>query len=438
MAKITIVVPVCNVEKYLSKCLDSILAQVYHNIEILCMDDGSTDQSSEILDKYAMQDKRIKVVHKENSGYGDTMNQAIQLATGDYIGIVESDDYIDANMYDDMIKVLEKYDLDFVKSDFLRMWNDDGGEEYLLYKELTDKKGYYGRVINPNIETETYFFAKFTWNALYRKSFLINNNITYNPTPGASFQDNGFWFQTMYYARRVMFIDKAYYYYKQDNPNSSVNSDKKLYCMKNEYDFIHSILDTNNEKNMQYYNICFFHRMRGYLFTIQLLSEDKKRVLAEVLRNECKIYEDKNEIDWSLFSEGELQTIRSICKEPEKYVENINRKVSHVRNAILGFSHIVIYGFGNYGKNIYDLIWRNAEKGVKIDFAVSDISKEKDRQYRSSRIVAIEDVKNERESVLIVLAVKEQSKAFDEMSTTLKIHKFENILSYHELLGTTK
>lgn len=435
MARITIIVPVCNVEKYLTKCLASIIDQTYLDIEILCMDDGSTDDSSKILDIYALQDERICVIHKENTGYGDTMNQAIHLATGDYIGIVESDDYIDINMYGDMIKLLEQYDLDFVKSDFLCLWNCDEGGEYLQYKKLTDKKEYYNRVINPNIEKETFFFEKFTWNALYRKSFLLNNCITYNSTPGASFQDNGFWFQTMYYAQRVMFIDKAYYYYRQDNPNSSVNSDKKLYCMKEEYDFIHFILDRSNESNMKYYNVCFFHRMRGYLFTIQMLSQDKKIVLAKLLSNECKLYEDKNEVDWGLFSNEELSILQMICKDPNRYVDNINGKNSRIKDAIQGFSHIVIYGLGNYGKGIYDLIWRNADRQTKIDFAVSDITQEESRQYRSSRVLSIEDTKVENETVLIILAVKEQSKAFIEMKTIIKMYEFENVLSYHELLG---
>ena len=120
MPKISILVPVYNVEQYLEKCLDSVIRQTFADIEIICMDDGSSDASGDILDQYADKDERIRVVHKKNSGYGNTMNQAIALAKGEYIGIVESDDYIADNMYEQLYQLAECYKVDFVKSDFYR------------------------------------------------------------------------------------------------------------------------------------------------------------------------------------------------------------------------------------------------------------------------------------------------------------------------------
>ena len=87
MAEISILVPVYNVEKYLESCLDSILLQTFTDFEVICMDDGSTDRSGDILDRYAGRDARIKVIHKENAGYGKTMNEAMRLAKGRYIGL---------------------------------------------------------------------------------------------------------------------------------------------------------------------------------------------------------------------------------------------------------------------------------------------------------------------------------------------------------------
>lgn len=95
MTEISILVPVYNVEKYLRSCLDSILTQTFSNFEVICVDDGSSDKSGYILDEYARKDARIKVKHKENSGYGQTMNIAVSMASGKYIGIVESDDTIE-------------------------------------------------------------------------------------------------------------------------------------------------------------------------------------------------------------------------------------------------------------------------------------------------------------------------------------------------------
>ena len=104
MPKISIIVPVCNVEKYLSKCLDSIVNQTLKEIEIICIDDGSTDDSGAILDSYSQKDSRIKVIHKKNSGYGNSMNVGMDCAEGEYIGIVESDDCILPEMFEELYR----------------------------------------------------------------------------------------------------------------------------------------------------------------------------------------------------------------------------------------------------------------------------------------------------------------------------------------------
>ena len=99
MPKVSIIIPVYNVESYIRTCIDSVLAQSLKDLEIICVDDGSTDSSPAILDDYASKDSRVKVIHKPNRGYGHSMNVGYEAATGEYIGIVESDDYILPDMY---------------------------------------------------------------------------------------------------------------------------------------------------------------------------------------------------------------------------------------------------------------------------------------------------------------------------------------------------
>ena len=112
---ISIIVPVYNVEKYLSKCIDSIINQTYKNIEIILIDDGSTDSSGAICDKYALVDSRIHVLHIENSGVSNARNVGLNHATGDYIGFVDSDDYIEPNMYELLLEELIADDVDVVQ-----------------------------------------------------------------------------------------------------------------------------------------------------------------------------------------------------------------------------------------------------------------------------------------------------------------------------------
>ena len=103
MGKVSIIVPIYNVEKYLSKCIESILSQTYKNIEIILVDDGSPDNSPQICDEYAKKDDRIIVIHKANGGVSSARNAGIDIATGKYIGFVDPDDYIENNMYELMV-----------------------------------------------------------------------------------------------------------------------------------------------------------------------------------------------------------------------------------------------------------------------------------------------------------------------------------------------
>ena len=120
MPKVSIVIPIYNVEQYLRECLESVVNQTLKEIEIICVNDGSTDSSPEILKEYAEKDNRIKVISKPNSGYGHTMNVGIDAAIGEYIGIVESDDYVKLDMYETLYNIAKKNDLDVVRADFER------------------------------------------------------------------------------------------------------------------------------------------------------------------------------------------------------------------------------------------------------------------------------------------------------------------------------
>lgn len=116
--KVSIVVPICNVEKYLDECLTSIANQTLKEIEIICVDDGSKDNSLKIAKRWQKKDKRFIVITKKNSGYGNTMNVGIDNAHGEYLGIVESDDYVDKHMFEVLYTVAKSNDLDVVKSDY--------------------------------------------------------------------------------------------------------------------------------------------------------------------------------------------------------------------------------------------------------------------------------------------------------------------------------
>ena len=228
MPKVSVVVPVYNVEKYLEQCLDSIVNQTLKDIEIICVDDGSTDKSGEILDKYVTEDDRVKVIHKKNSGYGNSMNIGFDAAQGEYIGIIESDDYAELNMFESLYECAVENNLDVVKSEYFfyfsipieRNEKQDVFSEVMcsrIFKPLTD--------FESKMEMVEFFNIKPTiWSSIYRRDFIRKNDIRFNETPGASFQDASFNFKVWACAERVKLYPEAFLHYRQDNENSSVNS----------------------------------------------------------------------------------------------------------------------------------------------------------------------------------------------------------------------
>ena len=122
--KVSILVPVCNVEKFLEKCLQSLVDQTLKDIEIICINDGSKDNSLSIIKKFANLDNRIVIIDKPNSGYGDSMNCGLDLAKGEYIGIVESDDFANLDMFEKLYGLAKCYDADIVKSNYNLYWEN--------------------------------------------------------------------------------------------------------------------------------------------------------------------------------------------------------------------------------------------------------------------------------------------------------------------------
>lgn len=140
MCKISIIVPVYNVEKYLKKCIESILLQTLKDIEIILVDDGSTDDSGRICDEFANMDSRIKVLHKKNGGLSDARNVGINHAEGEYLGFIDSDDYIDNDMYEFLYSNAKKYDADMSTCGIYNVHKGKETEKLPEYSKLVNKK----------------------------------------------------------------------------------------------------------------------------------------------------------------------------------------------------------------------------------------------------------------------------------------------------------
>lgn len=204
--KISIIVPVFNVEEYIQKCLDSILHQTYCQLEIILVDDGSTDKSGKICDEYAQRDERIKVIHKSNGGLSDARNAGLDIATGELIGFVDSDDYINEQMYEILYRIMqdEQADIVYCKRAIVR------NSMIQKYFDTETKQCWNSlNALEKMYEPGFAGMATVAWNKLYKKE--IFDNIRF--PKGMIFEDNYIIHKLFDKARKVVFIDKTLYYY---------------------------------------------------------------------------------------------------------------------------------------------------------------------------------------------------------------------------------
>ena len=325
MPEISVIVPVYNVENYLEQCLDSIVKQSMTDIEIICIDDGSRDRSAAILDAYEAKDRRIRVFHRENSGYGASMNFGISVATGRYIAIVESDDFIAGNMFEELLTLADNNDADIVKSDFFYFFSAKNqiraaGKISKLLSEKIINARQYPRIlkINPSI-----------WSAIYKRSFLQGKNIKFLETPGASFQDTSFAFKTLALAEKIIFTPKAYLYYRQDNENSSVHSKEKVFLICNEYNEITDFLNNTPLLKSSFNTIKLINQYQAYIWNLTRIDEKFRTDFINVFAETFTNFYNSGEIDRGFYkkiSRREFELLRLNQEKFKKHVDKIVKR----------------------------------------------------------------------------------------------------------------
>jgi len=316
--KVSILVPIYNVEKFLPQCLKSLTKQSLREIEIICIDDGSTDQSGEIAEQFAKKDPRIVVIHKKNSGYGDSMNRGLTKASGEYIGIVESDDWAEPKMFEEMYKLAKAFEADVVKSNYWEFFTKadelTARQKKLVTKNSqkstkgeTKSKGVnilhqsikpseVGRLIDPLTNPHIFYQPPAIWSGLYRRRFLRKNKIRFLPTPGASYQDTGFNFKVLATTHRAVFTESAYLHYRMDNASSSVKSLAKVFCVMEEYREIGKFLKSRHIYR-DYVGVLQATKFATYHWNMLRLPEDlfmkfyprmQREFVRAYLAGECK------------------------------------------------------------------------------------------------------------------------------------------------------
>ena len=290
---ISIVVPIYNVEKYLTQCIGSLINQTVKDIEIILVNDGSTDNCPAICDAYAQQDNRVRVIHQKNSGYGKACNAGIEAAMGKYLGILESDDYAELDMYERLYNAASCNYLDVTRCHYY-FYNSRLGTRKRVDLSPVQQVIVYSCGDNPSV----FFQAASVWAMLYQLDFLRKNNIRFLETPGASYQDISFTFKVYACAERFMLIKDTLVNYRIDNDNSSIHSKEKIFCVCDEYSEIERFLI---EKKMlgRLSHILLKMKVYAYLWNYLRLNKKKRwnfiRVFAKEMQR-CVMAINKKEV----------------------------------------------------------------------------------------------------------------------------------------------
>lgn len=309
--------PACNVETFLRECMDSVVQQTLQDIEIICIDDGSTDSTGQILDEYAQNDSRIKVIHKANSGYGHSMNVGLDNATGEYIGIIETDDFADLDMFEKLYSVAKQHDADVVKSNYYTYVSKP--EPTSTFLEVLQPFENYDNVFCPLEFQDIYRVKPCIWTGIYQRQMLLDNNVRFNETPGASYQDTSFAFKVWTSSKRALLVKDAYLHYRIDNANSSVKSSAKVFCLCDEYAEMDRFLDMYPEKKEKLQKIKNYLKYESYRWNYERLALEFKYCFLLKMKEELMVAREEGNLDESLFRDFQWIKLNRILDDTDAF-----------------------------------------------------------------------------------------------------------------------
>jgi glycosyltransferase involved in cell wall biosynthesis len=422
--KVSVIVPVCNTGRYLRKCLQSLKEQSLHDIEIICVNDGSIDNSREIIEQFVKEDCRFRAIHKQNTGYGHSVNMGIKAAQSPYIGIVESDDFVELDMFQRLYDVAEENKAELVKSN------------YNSYKENPSTSVVFEEMLSAfpyeqifSIKDHHKFFGiphPSVWSALYRKSFLEDNDIWFLETPGASYQDISFTFKVCVNAERVYFIRDAFLNYRVDNIDSSVHNPLKIFCVCDELHEIERYIRKRAEVGAikkewleELYSIVGWIKYRKYIWNYTRLSiayqyaflmkviDELKDIRQLGYKSEAWENGEKEMLDRVIVDPNEFfRTTGKVYEDPRMSlipVLNHSFSIRYFQELVTEFQKIYIYGAGLIGKQSWNCL-KNMNAGNKVQGFIVSEREDNPRQIEDKGVFALSEIQgqNNKQALVIV------------------------------------
>ncbi len=358
MVAVSVIVPIHNSKKYIKECMESIIQQTLKAIEIICVD-SSIDGTTSILYDYQNIDSRIIIIEDENSSYGYKLNRGIKSAVGEYIAIVESDDYIAEDMMEKLYYAAGNHKLDVIKANFTGFMDTDSGRIFAPYSR--QDKSLYNRIISLQKEEWVKPLIDYNiWAGIYRKEFLIEKEIRVHESEGASYQDVGFADLAAMQAENIYFIEDYLYKYRMDNEGSSVKSNRKYRCIPLEFAWLSDQI--KKRKIATKTNVTFFKitRLNAYYWNYQRLSGEYRKKFLEEISGENLGDFDEEVLRYDMPNKEHLLELfkgntyyLEIEENRENYRVMLYKKlISLFKN----YNKIVLVCYGAYGQAVYQLM----------------------------------------------------------------------------------
>lgn len=331
-AAVSIIMPIYNASKFLKESLGGLVQQTLDNIEIICVNDGSNDDSLNIIKQYALNDHRIKIIDKPNGGYGHAMNAGLKIASGEYIGILEPDDFEDINMYEVLYNTAKHHNADVVKSNYFEFCEKKNSN---IFSEVL--AGFeYDVVCSASNNEKIVFMRPCIWTAIYKRELLTENHIVFNETPGASYQDTAFAYKVWVCAERVVFLKEAFLHYRIDNENSSVNSSGKIFSICDEFQSIQSFLNENKEIKDKYSKILQVLKLDTYNWNLNRISDEYKELFRDQIALEFIKAEYENILDPQYFDEWRWEQVQNFIlgyRNGLGYYDSLTKRIHELENS---------------------------------------------------------------------------------------------------------
>lgn len=424
MPIVTIILPSLNVAAYIERCINSVCKQTLQDIEIICVDAGSVDGTYELLKEFAEKDSRIKIVQSDVKSYGAQVNLGIRMAAGKYIGIVETDDYILPKMYQILIEAAEKYDCDYVKGEYQSFYKDSNGKEVIQNHKVFSEESDYNRIIKPVEVIESAVGDWRIWSGIYKKSFLLENNIILSETKGAAYQDIGFIGKTAIFANKACFCAEPFYRYCLDREDSSSNSGRGLSFSYYEFKELIHFLKTNKKWTIETRMYVYAKMAKSFVLCYGDFCDDSDSAWPieaglkyyDWFRTELCTAIENGELNEKTVPEYLWRKLNLYLSSSDEYLQTRDVKDKKLRSFIGDQEgvKIIIFGCGNWGITAY---YRLLELGYEI-YAFIDNNKDLwMKEIEGVRILSPDELPLDNNRILIA----NEEHCFDIYDQLIKI-----------------